>query len=431
MKRLIILMVIFIIFMMNSFSYSSELNLTVSDCIEMALKNNKNIMIVRQEIEYADAQIKEAYGAALPVISLNAGSKHQDKVRTMTIPSEDGTIEIPTGKKDTYYGNITLTQPLWVGGKVGAAVDGAKLYEKYVTHTFENTKQQIVYAVKISCYTVMLADEMRDISEKALIQAENHFKQVKKLYDQGMASRFDLLRSEVAVSNSRPPYLEAENAYDLAVLKLKNIIGLPSEADIVISEEFRYIPEDLSIEEGLSTALENRQDLRALDIQVDMNRVIRKINYSDYYPSIFFNADYSASRDKTAKNDIYGELSAGLMLSWSFDFGTRGSVKQADIRIKQAIFQKEQLITDIEYEVKQAFLNLKEAEAVILSQEKTISMAEESLRIAEVRYQSGTGTHIEVTDAQFSLNMARTNYIQALYGYFVARTTIEKVIGIL
>ncbi len=428
-KRL--LLITLSIFLLGNTAFSEAISLTMDDCIALALEKNKNLLVVRQEIDYARAQVDEAYGAAFPVLKINAGSRHQDKVRTMMIPTEDGVITIPTGKKDTYFGNISIAQPIWVGGKVGAALEGAKLYEKYIAHTFENTRQEIVYGTKISFYSVMLAQAMEDITHKALMQAEAHFEQVKKLFDQGMASRFDLLRSEVAVSNLKPAYIEAKNAYQLSLLRLKSFIGMPSETELALEGELTYVPEEMQYDQGLKIALEKREDLRALDVQINMNRTIQRINKADYYPSLFFNADYSASRDKSATSNIYGELSASFILSWSFDFGIKGVVKQSDIRIKQTIFRKEQLITDIEYEVKQAFMNLKEAEAIIMSQKRVISMAEESLNIAQVRFQSGTGTHMEVTDAQFSLNMARTNYIQALYGYMTAKTTIEKVIGLL
>lgn len=423
---------LFLIIILSGFGITfSEYVLKLEEAVELALQNNRNLLVMKMEMEYADSQITEAYGAAFPVIGVNLGSKHQNRVRTMMLPTEEGVMEIPMGSKDNYFGNINITQPLWVGGKVGSALEGAKQFRKFMAHNFQNTRQQIIYVTKVSYYSVVLSDAAVDISGNALLQAEKHYEQVKNMHDQGIASRFDLLRSEVAVSNLRPAYIQAKNNYELALVRLKNIIGMNLDEKILVDGNLEYEPEKVSELDLYELAFSKREDLKAIDLQIDMNETIHRIFRADYYPSVFFMADYSASRDKTAKNDIYAELSASFVIRWNFDFGTKGRIKQADVRIRQAIYNREQLKADIEYEVKQAYLNLKEAESIIISQQRVIDIAEEALQIAEVRYESGTGTHLEVTDAQFSLNLARTNYIQALFGYYVAKTTIDKVTGIL
>lgn len=420
-----------ILIFLSLYSINAERLLSLEEAIDIALENNRDLLIAGKELDYANAQIKEAYGAAYPVIDINLGSSHQNKVRKMSIPTEEGIMEIPMGNKNNYFGNISITQPIWVGGKVGAALEGAKQFKSFMSHNVENIRQQIIYATKVSYYAVLLSHAYMDISESTLRQSESHYKQVKDMYEQGMASRFDLLRAEVAVSNNKPSFLKAQNGYELSLIRLKSILSIDLDDKIVIKDEFVYEPYDITEEEGLLYAMENREDLKAMELEIKMNETMKRITQADYYPSIFFNTEYSAVRDTSARNNVYGEASAGFLLRWSFNFGTRGRIDQSDIRVRQSVHQRAKLKSDIENDIREAYLKLQEAESIILSQKKVIEVAEEALQIAEVRYQSGTGTHLEITDAQLSLNMAKTNYIQALFDYIVARATVDKVIGIL
>lgn len=423
---------VFLIIVFYGFSnISGQRVLSLDQAVELALENNKDLLIAQLELEYAEAQINEAYGAAYPVIGANLGSSHTNKVRTMRIPAEDGVTEIPMGNRNNYFANINVTQPIWVGGKVGAALEGAKLFKGFMGHNVEHIKRRIIYITKLSYYGALLSNAYVDIFESALSQAEKHFAQVRDMYGEGMASRFDMLRAEVAVSNARPAFLQAKNGHQMDLVRLKKILGIDLDEELSLSDELVYIPFEITEEEGVLSAMQNREDLKALELEINMNEILIRINKADYYPSLFFNAEYNMTRDRSASSNIYGEASAGFLLRWSFDFGTKGRIRQSDVRMRQSIHKRAQILEDIKYEVKEAFIGLQEAESIILSQEKVIEMAQEALQIAEVRYQSGTGTHLEVTDAQFSLNQAKTNYIHAMFDFIIARATVEKVIGIL
>ena len=83
----------------------------------------------------------------------------------------------------------------------------------------------------------------------------------------------------------------------------------------------------------------------------------------------------------------------------------------------------------IELEVRSAYLNLLEAKTLIDVQRETVEQAQESMRIANLRYENGMITSVELTDAQLALSQAEVNRLQSLHDYAVGLARLEKAIG--
>ena len=109
--------------------------------------------------------------------------------------------------------------------------------------------------------------------------------------------------------------------------------------------------------------------------------------------------------------------------------GTRARVKQAKGAVRQIQIGKEQLINGIGLEVRSAFSSFEEAEELLKVQDETIQQAQESLRIANLRYKNGMITSIELMDTELALTQAQTNYSNALNDYVIAIARIKKAIG--
>ncbi len=250
---------------------------------------------------------------------------------------------------------------------------------------------------------------------------------------------FNVLRAEVAVANAKPALIHARSQYRITKNVLANLLGynLPREVlediPLTLTDNFDVA----SLESGPArrhpAGADQRTELKALRQQInlqDLNVVSAK---SGYKPTVQAFAGYNWMNNAFS-TDLSDELdgwNAGGQVSWNIFDGalTFGKVKQA-----KALYQKSKTDLDdqsrqIELDVRTAYSDFIEAKEVLDSQIKVQEQAEESLREANARFDAGTGTQLDVLDAETSLTQARTTQVQAQHDYAAARARLERAIG--
>jgi len=291
--------------------------------------------------------------------------------------------------------------------------------------------------VKKTFYTILLTEEAKRVAEITLKQAEAHYDNVKKLHSQGLSSEFDLLRAEVNASNYKPALIQAENNLELAYNSLKNILGIDINQEIEVEGSYAYEPlDDDVIKENNNKAFQKRADLKQLEFQTQMQELNIKIERANWYPNFYLTGglQFQGQSDKfyLKKNQRAFSLSAGIQMQVSIFDGLRtyAKVEQAEADYQKLEYQRMKLVEGINMEIKQAVLKMKEAKQMVDTQAKNVIQAEKALKIAEVRYNSGIGTQLELFDAQLALERAQMGHIQGIYDYLVAKTDWEKAVGL-
>jgi len=291
-----------------------------------------------------------------------------------------------------------------------------------------------VFNTKKSFYGVLLAQEFVKVSEEAVSVAEKHLSNVKILYEVGMASKFDLLRSEVQLANLKPQLIRAKNSIKVAELSLKILLGLDLAQSLEIQGELTYEPFDPNLEEALISALIRRPEIQQLKYQKMMAGEMLKISKASKYPTVAIQGAYNVWADSLTfkEEDWQSYYSVNLALSVPIftGFMAAAQIEQSKSIIKELEFSKKGLENMILFEVRQAVLKLSEARESIMSQEKNVEQAVESLRIAELNYSEGLATTLDVSSVQAALTQAKTNYSQALYDYVMSRAELDKAGGI-
>jgi outer membrane protein TolC len=249
-----------------------------------------------------------------------------------------------------------------------------------------------------------------------------------------MASRLDLLRAEVRVANLKPPLIQAHNNVAIAELSLKTLLGLDVAQPVEVSGEMTYTPVEINLEESLARAVLNRPELTQLQYQKQMAGEMIKIARADYLPNIALAGSYSTWADRFvfSKNNWQSFYSFNLVLSIPLFNGlqTPAKVAESQALIREIDFTEKGLVNNIKFEVQAAYLTLNNAQETLLSQEKNIDAAQESVRVAELNYNEGLITITDLGAAQVALSEARINYLRAIYDYAVSLAQMEKAIGL-
>jgi len=422
---------------MAAFSQEKEkLTLTLEKSISLALSQNPNYLASQERVDAAQAKLREAVAQFFP--SLNGAGQYNldEKVMVLDFPSF-----IPGGRPQrvaidftrNYQFSLSFTLPLFTGGRLTSGYNQARYNLLSSQERVRQTSQETVFNVKRGFYTYLVAKELVKVSEEALSLAEGLLQKVKNMSEVGMASRLDLLRAEVRVSNLKPSVIQARNNVAVAELSLKTLLGLDLAQPVEVVGELAYKPFEVNLEESLFKALANRPELSQANFQKKMAAEMEKIARAGGLPTLAVSGNYNYWADVFNFKDKNWQnfYSFNLVLSIPIfnGFMTPARVAEAKAMFREIEQTEKGLMNGIKFEVESAVLNMSQAKESLLSQEKNVEEARESVRVAELSYTEGLVTILDVSSAQVALSEARINYLRAIYDYDISLAQLEKAMG--
>lgn len=395
---------------------AAPVELSLDDSIIMALQNNPSIKMADADRESAQWAISEAKGAKMFSIDL----AHSD-TRSKTVLST----------ANRFANGITVSLPLYTGGKAEAGIEKAQLTLKSSDLTVDKTRQQVKLDATNGYYTILQTINALKVSQDSVDMMNAHLKNVQAQYGVGVVAKSDVLRSQVELANYQQKLIIAQNNYDLAISKFNNVVGLPLATEVKVKDELQHVKYQSSLDESITYAMAHRADNIQADYAVDIARQGVKAAQSGKLPTVSASAGTGWS-DTSFPGTDNNTWSVGLTASWNaFDSGvTNARIKESDSAVTKALQQAKQTKDSVQLEVRQAYLNMNEADKRIESTQVAVEQAEEDFKIAGVRYSAGVGTNIDVIDAQVALTTAKNNYIQAMYDYNTSKANLDKAMGI-
>jgi outer membrane protein TolC len=412
--------------------------LTLPECLELALKQNPAILKAQQEIQRTRGIIIEARAPAIPQVAARAQYQQIDVRAIDVFPGSAS--QIYNNQKQPWSAQIEVSQLVYSGGRVSAALRAARLTDQTAALGFQRTVADTILAVRKAFYGILLSQAQVEVRQQSVKLLEQQLTDTQHRFDVGAVPRFNVLRAEVELANAKPPLIRAQNDLRLAKEALVRLLGLDSSAEgqndftlITFDGHLAYEHRAWQLGTALTDALKLRPELQLAETQTRISQEALNVAGAGYKPevSVFANYGWRNSMFADTLDDTRDGWTAGARLSWApFDgLLTRGKVTQARAQLEQARIDTADIRRGIELEVRQAYSDYLQALELLEAQKKTVEQAEESLRLAEARFQAGTGVQLDVLSAQTALTEARSNEVQALYDYNVALATLERATG--
>jgi len=425
---------IFVILFFSSAGLISAQDNTLSlrDTIITAFKSNKDIQIQEQELTISRADILGAKSGFLPQLDLNAGYMRNGAVASAVSGKKDAGVF--TGYKNDNTLGAGLNQVVYSGGYNTANLNQAKLNLKASEETLRAKKLDIEFEAKRLYYGLLLAYETERIAQELTDNSRDHYNDVKNRYEQGLSSRFDLLQSSVQVSLTMPELVKAKNAVDLIKAELKKLLSIKQQQSLEVADkQLSYTLIDIKEDDFLKQAYLNKPEMALRTLGIDINKWSIQMAKSGWRPQVNASAGYDFRSNNWGNmiNKSHNNWNIGLTFSLAvFDgFSTKAKVDSAKARYSQAVLTKENLVEQIAVDVRQACLDLKQAEQVINSQKDNVGQAKEALEIAKISYDNGEAKNLDVLDAQVSLSQIETNLSQGIYDYLMAHAELDRTLG--
>ena len=364
----------------------------------------------------------------LPDLKAKGGYTRLDEVPEY---ESDGEME-PTGREDNYAAGVEVSQLMYSGGSVGAALKAAKLYREIAQTRIRQTENELVRDIQVGFNDILLADEQVKVQEASLAQLEDLLKQAEARRRQETASEFDVLTARVKVANERPVLILARKRADLARAAFRSLIHLEPE-DFALAGELAFVPAERSLEDWQEQGLEQRPELVELRHFLGMRQADIRAEQGGYLPQIRAFANYEGTNPESgsARDEWEWGWTAGVTAEWDlFD----GALRRNRIAEKRLELEKEQeTLADTErqvlLEIQTHYLDLKQAEETVAASAETVALAEKSLEIARTRYENGLATYLDYTDANLALNVARVTRLLALHEHMNALARLRQASG--
>ncbi len=408
------------------------MRLTLDEAVSIALESNRDLLIAEEERIKAQGQITEARAEALPSLKASTVYTHLGDVPSASF----GGTSVSLGEQDTYTIYLNLAQTIYEGGKVWSAIRAANLYSHYARERLRQARQKVIYDARAAYFDLLINREFTKAEEETLRLARENLRDVQKKLAQEVVPRFDELRAKVEVANVEARLLQTTNLLHLSSSKFLKVLGLPLDTRFELADSLTYREQEVQADAAMATALDRRPELRQAELMIRTQQENLNVVRSSLRPKL--DVAWTWEGGNSTRFSFGGSdwsdgwtISANATLDIFDGFRTRGRLRKEQAVLDQYKLTRDDLAEMVKLELTQALLSLEDSRKFVESQRENVAQAEEGLRLARARYDSGLGTQLEITDAQVALEQSRKNLCQAVYNHNLAVLNLAKAKGTL
>jgi len=428
-------------------------SLTARQAVEYAMQNNPTIKNAVIETEISKAKVMETTAAGLPQISGSATLLHYPEVQRFVLENTPGTpfytSQLPSDAPiafglqlaNSVSGTVNATQLIFNGSYL-VGLQASKTYQQLSSKQLKQAKITLAEQVMKTYYAVIVMKEKSQLLDLNLSRLDSTFRETQALYKNGFVEKVDLDRIEVALINLVSEKRKTNRSIIVATDGLKMQMGMPVNDSIQLSETLNMINPDSILPANTVFDYNKRIEYSTLQTTKTLAGLSLRNIQAGYLPSLVglatLGVNSAASRfgnlsNFSEKNRYapYGFIGLSLNVPIFDGFQKRFQAQQARLNIKKLDNGFKQLENAIDFELKQANINLANAQTSLDIQKRNLKLAEEVVRVSKVKYRQGVGSNLEVTNAESSFKEAQTNYFSALYDFIVTKIDLDRVQGIL
>ncbi len=450
MKKLIIIISFFVL----GSQLFAQNAMTLEECRKQAVEHNKELKKADYQRQEAVANQKTARAAYLPNVSASANAMYLPDVDGFSIPggflptaaSEEAALNGEyTGLSNVWspgmslglnnlsvlYGSVTLTQPVYVGGKIKNANKQADAGVQIYEHNYDLKYADIIEKTDQVYWNIASISANVKLAEKYIEMLSELEDQMNQMYELGLTPASEKLKVSVQKNEAELNLLKAKNGLKISKMYMNQILGQDLTTEIEIVDSLSYDTKMMNLNNGIETALTNRDELGILQKQVEISKLDKKIALADFLPQVGISAGYSSYYVSDLVEDpTFSPSFAGQITIPIFHWG-EGKHKQdaAKLKILQAQTELDNTNELISLEVQQVKIQIEEAYESIQIAKKNIKEAEESLDETKASFEVGLNTTTDVLNAQADWQGANSKLIEALAQFEVLQTSWQKVTG--
>ena len=415
--------------------------LTLSDAVEIALKNNPAVGAadaysdaVRQGIKTAQAgrypRLDFSYSFTRsnnPVYvfgTLLTQSQFQAKNFALSFLNHPPPL-------DNFRPQFTANMPLYDAGETSRRVRDARLEAQGAQQGLHRTQQEVVFNAVNAFFNALLARESVRVAQAAVEAATADLARAQTRQEQGLTVPSDVLSAQVQLAQAKEDLIRAQNAVAIGQAGLNVAMGLPEDARSEVQGELKEVTfQSGTLAERQKRALATRPDYQQAKIGKERSVNGVAAARAEFLPKINIFSSWEID-SQTFASRAGNNWAAGATLNFNiFDGGaSRARLAEARARERQAEALQEQMASTVRLQVREAFLNLSAARQRVEASRESASQAQESLRILQNRYETGLATITDLLRAETMRTSAEKSFLNATFDYRIAFAALELATG--
>ena len=481
----------FILFIGVSVGGSAQNMLTLDSCRAMALKNNKELRISAEKINVAHYEKKAAFTNYLPKIAAMGTYMRTQKEISLLSNDQKGALSnigtvaqgslqetfqqlaasspelgallqplaplIPgigsklngvgqglvdalhTDTRNMYAGAVTLTQPIFMGGKIVAYNKITQYAEQLAKSQHATGMQDIILSTDQAYWQVISLINKKKLAESYLKLVQQLDGDVDKMITEGVATKADGLSVKVKVNEAEMKLTQVEDGLSLSKMVLCQLCGIPLDEEIRLADENvenLLVADEIQVADNVATALANREELRSLDLATKIYAQKVNVTRADFLPTVALTANYMVTNPSLVngfENKFRGMWAVGALVKipiWNWGEGMY-KVKAAKAEANIARYQLSDAKEKVELQVNQATFKVNEAGKKLAMATKNMEKAEENLRYAKLGFSEGVIPTSNVLEAQTAWLSAQSDKIDAQIDVKLTQVYLRKSMGTL
>ncbi|MCF8382285.1 MAG: TolC family protein [Chlorobium sp.] len=408
---------------------SATTPLTLEETIRLVREHNPALKAAAEEVNAAEARIRQQKSAYFPQITASAGYRYIDPVSEMSFGGGDPIQFMPN---DNYEAKVTAKATLLDFGKRGNQVDIARSGKNAAGHSFEIARRDISYRTVELFYGILFLRESIRVEEKEITALRKAFDYTSKRYQAGTATRFDVLSTDVRIQAARSKKLGLEHQLRRHELTLRRLTGVAANTPLNLKGSFSVHSARPDAPSLVESAVRQRPELKLAGEYEQSARLRRSLTMKEGLPIVSASASWGVTNGYQPDIDeIRENVAAGIHVELPIFTGFRTSAERQEAAAllraasQQRLDTEEQVKTDVE----ETLHALETAREKILTTESQVQQAKLAAEHARARYENGMATTLDLLDTEASLAQAELARLQAAYDYVLNNYTLKRATG--
>lgn len=421
--------------LLSFFAYSQE-QLTLSEAVNYALQNKSEAVKARLDVENSEYMIDEVRANALPQISATGSLTYNAILQETALDFGGQTQIISMGRPWQSTAAISLNQQIF-NQAVFTGLKAAKTTREFYRINAQLTEEQVIEKVATTYYEVYKTKSQVETLDKTIANTTRVRDVIQSLFENGLAKKIDLDRTNVTLNNIKSSRQQLINALQVQENSLKYLIGMDINTPIELPENTFDVTHHSLVDE--TTSIDNRTEIKLLEKQSELLALNKKATEAQAYPSLSLMANYGylGIGDKfpwfQSYPGAYWSDYAAVGLNLNIPIFNGGSIRA---KVKQAQIEMEKLAVDtrdtrlaLNLSLQNAITQINNSMITLDTQRNNVNLAKEVLDNVENNYKFGLASLTDLLDAETSYADAQNNYTNALLDFKLAEVQLIKAKG--
>lgn len=451
MKFVSVLLMVLLVLAVTSYSQSGIEILTLNDCVKIALDNNSDLNTSRNLAKMAQLGVKGSYSNILPSVdaSFQGGNLKfgpstfvddvpvgYDIVNGDTIVQyEQQNLSRPAQERKSYSADLSISQNIFDGGYWWNNIRRSKTLSEAGKFDLKLSENQVMKFVSQYYYNLLKDIKLLEVDSLAVKRSQDQVDRTQSMFEIGSVAQVDVYRARVNLGQDQITYLNQKNTLRQSEQLLNLAMGRDPLTILQIDTVVIFEPRKVTLQDLLTLSEEHQPALQSQKLNVKAAEFSLALSKSPFWPSL--GARFNYSRDNEELEKVFSDFdqnwsySIGLGVSWNLfnGFSDHVNYQTTKLQLNNARLDLENYQRNLRSDIKNLFNSYNAILEIVEIDMKNLEAAGEEFRLADERYRLGSGTSLELREAQVNLTQAEQILVAAEYNAIITYIELAEAVG--